>query len=109
MKNLFVKMSVVFGGMLLSTLAMASEGDAGTMGSALGLIAIGAGLAVGAATMGAATGQGKAASTALEGIARNPGSADKIFMPFILGLVFMEFQALLGFVIAIMWTLKFAG
>ena len=36
---------------------------------------------------------------ALEGIARNPNAKDSLFQPFILGLVFMEFQALLGFVI----------
>ncbi|MEZ4742868.1 MAG: ATP synthase F0 subunit C [Bdellovibrionota bacterium] len=109
MKSKVIKFGVIFSGFLLSSVAMAFDGAEGSMSNALSYIAIGAGLAVGMATMGAATGQGKAASTALEGIARNPGSADKVFMPFILGLVFMEFQALLGFVIAIMWTAKFAG
>ena len=69
---------------------------------AKGLLAIGAALAIGMGAMGAAGGQGRAASSAFEGIARNPGAKNEMFTPFILGLVFMEFQALLSFVIAYM-------
>lgn len=104
MKNVLTKLSVVFGALFVSTFAFASEGASGSLDS--GLIAIGAAIAVGIATYGAASGQAKAASKMLEGVTRNPGAADKVFMPFILGLVFMEFQALLGFVIAILWTFK---
>jgi F-type H+-transporting ATPase subunit c len=104
MKRFFTRVGVVLAGVFASTFAFAQGG--GDVSSQSGLIAIGAALAVGLATAGAATGQGKAASTVLEGIARNPGASDKVFMPFILGLVFMEFQALLGFVISILWTLK---
>ncbi len=104
MKNFISKVGVVLTGMLAGSLAFAQGGTEVVTNN--GLIAIGAALAVGLATFGAATGQSKAASTVLEGISRNPGASDKVFMPFILGLVFMEFQALLGFVIAILWTLK---
>ena len=96
-------------GMMLTGVAMAqAEGGAAAAGLSgqAGLIAIGAALAVGFATFGAATGQSRASTAVLEGIARNPGAKDQLFQPFIIGLVFMEFQALLGFVIAFMWTGK---
>lgn len=103
MKNVMVKFSVLFSGLMVSGLAFAEGGEAA---STSGLVAIGAAIAVALATFGAASAQGRTASSALEGICRNPGASDKVFMPFILGMVFMEFQALLGFVIAILWTLK---
>jgi F-type H+-transporting ATPase subunit c len=106
MKRSLVNSVVGAIGFLVSSLALAYAGDEGGAASQVGLIAIGAGLAVGAATFAAATSQGRAASAAFEGIARNPGASKELFLPFILGLVFMEFQALLGFVIAILWTLS---
>jgi len=36
----------------------------------------------------------------MESIGRNPNAADKIFLPLILGLAFIEALALYGFVIA---------
>ena len=92
-------------GLLLSSLAFAQDATAAHAAASWG-IPIGAGLSIGLGALGAATGQGRATSAVLEGIARNPSAKDSLFQPFILGLVFMEFQALLGFVIAIMWTLK---
>jgi F-type H+-transporting ATPase subunit c len=105
MKKLLANVAVVFGSLMMSSLAFA-QGDAGGS-SQLGLIAIGVGITMGLAAFGAATGQGRTAASALEGIARNPNAKDAMFLSFILGLVFMEFQALLGFVIAIIWTNKF--
>ena len=67
---------------------------------------IAAALAIGLAAFAAASAQGRTAEKALESIGRNPAAREQLFQPFILGLVFMEFQALLGFVIAILWTLK---
>ena len=55
-----------------------------------GWIALAAGLGLGLAALGGGLGQGRAASAALDGIARNPGAADKIFVPMILGLAFIE-------------------
>lgn len=104
MKKLFIRAAVAFGGLLFSGLALA-QGDAGAAASA-GLIPIGAGIAIGLAAFGAASAQGRTAACFLEGIARNPNAKEAMFQPFILSLVFMEFQALLGFVIAIIWTFK---
>ena len=83
---------------VFSSVALASDGEL----SRAGLASIGAAVAIGLGAFGAATGQGRAASSALEGIARNPGSKGEVFVPMILSLVFMEFQALLCFAIAFM-------
>ena len=99
MKKRMMNVVVALTGLFLSSVALAQGGE----GSA-SLAPVGAALAIGLAAFGAATGQGRAASAALEGLARNPNAKDSLFQPFILGLVFMEFQALLGFVIAIIWT-----
>ena len=105
MKSFIVRAVAALSGLMLSSLAFAQDGGAHSAGAG-GLAAIGAGLAIGMAAFGAASAQGKTASACLEGIARNPNAKDALFQPFILGLVFMEFQALLGFVIAILWTTK---
>jgi F-type H+-transporting ATPase subunit c len=86
----------------LSTAALA-EGAEGAASSSVGLVAIGSALAMGLAAIGATAGQGKAAASALEGIARNPGSKDQVFVPLLLSLAFIEFPALLGFLIAFLW------
>ena len=97
MKKVLLGAASLLGGLLVSSAAYAAEGE-----EKAGLAVIGAGIAVGLATFGAASAQGRAAASALEGIARNPNSRDQVFTPFILSLVFMEFQAFLGFIIAIM-------
>jgi F-type H+-transporting ATPase subunit c len=66
------------------------------------VIAIGACLGLGIAAFGGALGQGRTASAALEGIARNPGAADKLFTPFILGLALIESLVIYAFVVALM-------
>ena len=98
MKKWTSRFAVVSSGLLTSTLAFAGDGDT----SALGLAKLGAGFAIGIGAFGAATGQGKAAQAALEGIARNPTSRSEVFVPMILALAFIEFQAFLSFAIAIM-------
>lgn len=103
MKRMLVKSVLALSGLMLSGLAYA-QGDAGA--ASTNLIPLGASLAIGLAAFAAATAQGRAASSFFEGVARNPNAKDAMFQPFILGLVFMEFQALLGFVIAIIWTFK---
>ena len=42
--------------------------------------------------------QGRAAAAAYDGICRNPGAAEKVFTPMILGLALIESLVLLGFV-----------
>lgn len=68
--------------------------------------ALGAGIAIGLAVLGAGMGQGRAASAALDGISRNPGAADRIQTPFILGMALIESLALFAFAIAVMLWLK---
>lgn len=76
-----------------------AEAEGALVGGA-GYIGLSAGLAIGVAALGAALGQGRAVSAALDSIGRNPGSAGKLFVPMILGLVFLETLVILSFVIA---------
>ena len=64
-----------------------------------GASVIAAGLAIGLAAIGGTFSQGKVAATALEGIARNPNAADKVFVPMILGLAFIESLVLFTWVL----------
>ena len=91
--------------MMMSGVAFA-EGAEGAVHGGAGLVAVGSALAIGLAAIGAAGGQGRAAAAALEGIARNPGSRDQVFVPLLLCLAFIEFPALLGFIVAFLWYSK---
>ena len=72
---------------LTSGLAFAeTEGGSGD----IGYMALAVALGIGLAAAGGACGQGRAASAALEGIARNPNASDKVFVPMIIGLAFIE-------------------
>jgi len=91
----------------VSALAFAQEASEATKAAVSiakagngGWIAIGTGLAIGLAALGGTLGQGRAAAAALDGIARNPGSSDKVFTPFILGLVLMESLVIFALLIA---------
>jgi F-type H+-transporting ATPase subunit c len=105
MKNKFLTMiSTALVVLLTSAVAFAQGGEAGTLdaikASNGGWIALAAGLAIGLAAFGGALGQGKAAAAALDGIARNPGSADKVFTPLILGLALIESLVIYALIIA---------
>jgi F-type H+-transporting ATPase subunit c len=63
-------------------------------------LAIGAGLGIGIAAAGGALAQGRAVSSAMEGLSRNPQASDKMFLPLILGLVFIESLVIYTLVIA---------
>lgn len=82
---------------MIPALAMAEEAGAATPGR--GLIALGAGIGVALASFGGALGQGKVAGSALEGISRNPAASGQMFVPFILGIAFVESLVLLSFVV----------
>lgn len=92
----------------LSALAFAQDGAAAAnastveaaKASATAWIAIAAGLGIALAAFGGALSQARAASTALEGIARNPGAADKLFTPMILGLALIESLVIYALIIA---------
>jgi F-type H+-transporting ATPase subunit c len=83
----------------------AAEGAGGDFLMKFGL-AIGAGVGLGVAAFGGGLGQGKTAAAALEGIARNPGAADKMFVPMIIGLALIESLVLYTFIIAILLQAK---
>ena len=63
-------------------------------------LAICAGLGIGIAAAGGALGQGRAVSSAMEGLSRNPQASDRMFLPLILGLVFIESLVIYTLVIA---------
>jgi F-type H+-transporting ATPase subunit c len=71
-----------------------------TLTGEAGWIAIAAGIGLGLAALGGALGQGRAAAAALDGIARNPGAADKIRGPMILGLALIESLVIYSLIIA---------
>ena len=87
---------------VVSGVALAAEaGGAGGTGELAKFgLAIGAGLGLGLAAALGGLAQGKIASSAMEGISRNPGAADRMFLPFILGLVFIESLVIYMLVIA---------
>ena len=102
------KFLVTSAALMVSGAAFAEGADAAAsaVGGSSGLVAIGSALSMGLAALAAGGGQGKAAGAALEGIARNPGSKDAVFVPLLLSLAFIEFPALLGFLIAFLWYSK---
>jgi len=79
---------------------MAAEAAGQLDSIAKAAIALGAGLAIAIAAFGAALGQGRMAAAAMESIGRNPNAADKIQLPMILGLAFIEALAIYALIIA---------
>ncbi len=96
MKGSFSWLMTVLVGAGMSSVAFGQDGGS-TMS---GFAALGPALAIGLAAMGAAFAQGKVGSAAVEGIARNPNAKGEVFTPFVLALALIEFQAILGFIIA---------
>ncbi len=80
--------------------AMAAEAASQLDSTAKAAIALGAGFAIAIAAFGAALGQGRMAAAAMESIGRNPNAADKIQLPMILGLAFIEALAIYALIIA---------
>jgi F-type H+-transporting ATPase subunit c len=83
---------IMTSGVAFASEGVASKGDGAWMAAA---IAIGIGLAA----IGGTLSQGRVAAAALEGIARNPNAADKVFVPMILGLAFIESLVLFTWVL----------
>ena len=72
-----------------------------------GIMVFGAAIGLGNAALGGGLGQGRAAAAALDGIARNPGAADKIRGPMILGLALIESLVIYALIIALLVVTKF--
>ena len=64
-------------------------------------VALAIGLGLGLAALGGALAQGRATGAAMEGLSRNPGSYDKVFTPFILGMVLIESLVIYSLVISL--------
>src|SRR5687767_14459718 len=88
---------------VLLTLALpvfAQEGAAAPAGAAKArFLLITSGFAMAIAAAGCGYAQSKALTAACEGVSRNPGAADTIRIFTFLGLAFIEFLALLTFVV----------
>jgi F-type H+-transporting ATPase subunit c len=89
-----------------ASLAQAAEeaaGHAAAGGNAgLGMVGLAIALGLGLSVIGAGLGQAKAAAAALEGITRNPNAADKVFVPLLLSLSFIESLVLFTWVLMFM-------
>ncbi len=86
--------------------AQESPGDQAVAGQG-GFMVFGAAIGLGIAALGGGLGQGRAAAAALDGIARNPGAADKIRGPMILGLALIESLVIYALIIALLVVTKF--
>ena len=91
----------------LSAVAFAQGADGNAAAAAAvakanagGWIGLGAGLGLGLAALGGGLGQGRAAAAFLDGVSRNPGASDKVFVPMILALVFIETLVIYSLLIA---------
>jgi F-type H+-transporting ATPase subunit c len=95
---------IVFVGALAGNVLAAEEVQAAVQAASGQLrefgLAIGAGLGLGLAAAIGALAQGRAVSAAMEGLSRNPQASDKMFLPLILGLVFIESLVIYTLVIA---------
>jgi F-type H+-transporting ATPase subunit c len=99
MSRIVMGITFLFALILVASPSFAETGAAS--GSNVGgLIALAAGLGIGIAAFGVALGQGRATAAAMESIGRNPNSADRIFVPMIIGLALMEALCLYALVIA---------
>ena len=119
MMKQFLKRSLILGGVLILTLALAlpalaagspAEGEpAGSETTAevqvdntIGFKSIAAGLAIGIAAGGGGIGMGLAAAMAAEGISRQPEAEDKIRTMMMLGLVFIETAIIYALLVVIL-------
>lgn len=100
MRRILSWVTAVVAFVMSSGFALAAEAVGAPDSSAKAMIALAAGFAIGIGALGAALGQGRMAAAAMESIGRNPNAADKIQLPMILGLAFIEALALYAFVIA---------
>lgn len=96
----FLTVAVAFASTFLtSQVAMAQEAGQGASSTHAGFMAVAIAIGIGIAAFGGATGQSRAVAAALEGIARNPNASDKVFVPMILGLAFIESLVLFTWVL----------
>ena len=100
--KILIGFSTAVTAMLVAMPAFAQTADAAAFNDRDKWIAVAAGFGIALAAFGGALGQGRTASTALDGIARNPGAADKLFTPMILGLALIESLVIYSLIISIL-------
>ncbi|MEZ0310749.1 MAG: ATP synthase F0 subunit C [Myxococcota bacterium] len=106
MNKIFSALAAFAAVMMVSVSAFAQTG-AQAYGDNVGFMALAVAFGIGAAALGGALGQGRASSAALEGISRNPNASDKVFVPMILGLAFIESLVLFTWVLMLLLLQKF--
>ena len=98
----YVVKSALVGILLVSNVLAEEVAAAASQGSALfptsGMLALALGIAAAACGLG----QGKALASAFDSIGRNPAVASVLFVPMILGLVFIESLVIFTFVMCIL-------
>lgn len=94
----FIGVIVSFVAIVLFFVDPAFAADTATAGGWGARAAAGFGVAL--AAFGGALAQGKTASAALDSIGRNPGASGQLFLPMILGLVFIESLVIYALVIS---------
>ena len=87
--------------LLVSLLAMPVYAQGGAEDGGGGLQAHWLAIAMAIAAAGCGIGQSRAVAGGCEGVSRNPGAVDTIRLFIILGLAFIEFLALLTFVVVV--------
>ena len=111
MRRVFTLLTTISAVLLTAGVALAEEGAAASSNPVLienvWALALAIGFGMGIAAFGGALGQSRAAAAALEGISRNPNAADKVFVPMLLGLAFIESLVLFTMVIQFMLLGKF--
>ncbi|MBI4640200.1 MAG: F0F1 ATP synthase subunit C [Candidatus Tectomicrobia bacterium] len=91
---------IVAGVLGVSRFAFAAETAGGGDSMVKAALALASGLAIAIAALAGAMGQGRVAAAAMDGIARNPNAQERMFIPFVLGLVFIESLVIYALVIA---------
>ncbi|OGQ89574.1 MAG: hypothetical protein A2289_24440 [Deltaproteobacteria bacterium RIFOXYA12_FULL_58_15] len=100
MKRFVISVLSMMAVMMVASVAFAAGGEMSEFAMQNGgWIAVAAAFGIGLGVFGGAISQGKTAAAALEGIARNPNAADKVFVPMILGLAFIESLVLFNWVL----------
>jgi len=85
---------------LMATPAFAEMAEGAVASSDKGFVALATALAIGIAAIGGTLAQGKIGSAAMDGLARNPQASNNMFVPMILGLVFIESLVIFSLVIS---------
>ncbi len=102
-RKLILALLLGFALLMMAAPVMAQGGEAGAAGTHKSQwLLITAGFAMAIAAAGCGYAQSRALTAACEGVSRNPGATDTIRIFTFLGLAFIEFLALLTFVVILL-------